>query len=152
MKMYKHQSKTSSNQAKGALITLDNLALEIQKILLGKLDAAQKRKLVSGTDHEAVKAIFSNIERIVMSCSEHGLTVGEATKKVFANSSPGMEEIKLFISNQPNEVKLPWSRNDVSGFITTCTNIAQLLEKPLTATQKEATSEETPAPAPSQAK
>lgn len=45
LKKFKHQSKSANNQARNALMTLDGLALEMQKGLLGKLEAAKEEKV-----------------------------------------------------------------------------------------------------------
>ncbi|MCY7295776.1 hypothetical protein [Alteromonas sp. a30] len=127
---YKHQAKISGAQAKNGLMTIDALAVELQKMLTDRLEAARRRQLIGGEHHDAVRALFNQIERVVMYCSENNATVADALAVCLKGQSPGLSEIKLFISKQPNEVKLPWSRNNINAFITTCINIAVLLDKP----------------------
>ena len=127
---YKHQAKVLGVQAKNSLMTVDALAVELQKMLTDRLEAARRRQLIGGEHHDAIRALFNQIERVVMYCSENNASVADALEVCLKSQSPGLQEIKLYISKQPNEIKLPWSRNTVNSFLTTCINIAMLLDKP----------------------
>lgn len=130
LKQTMHQAKIAGSQAKQALMSVDVLALEIQKSLLEKLDAAQKRKLIDGDNYNCAKALFSKFERVVMLCSEFGMSVSEATKKSFTNSDPDFDKICEYVGSLPNEVKLPWSRNDINSFVNACSNIIKHINAP----------------------
>ncbi len=144
LKRYKHQSKAAGVQAKNALVTVDALAIELQKMLSERLESARRRQLIAGEQHDAVKALYAHIEKVVMHATEHNASVADSLEAAFKNKSPGLQEIKLFISKQPNEVKLPWSRNNLSSFITTCVNIAVTIENPGNTKQAQNELPETP--------
>ena len=130
LKQTKHQAKVVGSQAKQALVSVDVLALEIQKSLLERLDAAKKRKLIDGDNYERAKALFLRFERVIMLCSEQGLSVSEALKKVFIKSDRSFDDVCEFISELPQDVKLAWSRNDVNSFVTACSNIMKCVSNP----------------------
>lgn len=130
LKVQKSQSKSSENQAKNALMSTASIVTELQKMLISRLEAAKRRNLVAGKQYDAAKTVYENMDKIVMQCCERGSTVSEACDKTFANTSPNIEEIKTFISEQPNDVRMQWTRNTVNSFISACVKIIDIIEKP----------------------
>lgn len=133
LKVQKNQLKLSEGQAKSALVATATIVSELQKILLSRIDAAKRRNLIGGQQYEATKTLYEHMDRMVMLCCEKGSTVAEAADKVFASTSPNIEEIKAFISDRPSDVRMQWSRNTANSFISACVKIADQIEKPAAA-------------------
>lgn len=127
---YRSQAKAAGTKAKFALSTLDGLASEIKKHMLNQLESAKRRNLIAGEDYERTFAIFSGFEYVVMLCCDHNATVEEALKKSLERSPVSFEDVTQYIAKQPNEVKLPWSKNHVGSYVAACHNIAALLHNP----------------------
>lgn len=130
LSQYKHQVKTLDNQSKFAVNTLMSLASEIQKSNIKQLESAHKRGLVSKEDYEVASVIFNNFEYIVVQCCEHKSTVEEAINKAIAPADIDIDAVNQFIAKQPQEVKLPWCKNQVGSFVTACNNLLALYLNP----------------------
>ena len=120
---YRSLLKSAQNQSRFTLLTLDTLAVQIQKTLIFQLESAHKRGLIKGEQYEKPKAIFNSFEYVVMQCCEHGATVEEALKRALAGGGVSLEEVKEFVAKLPSEIKVPWVKNNVSSFVLACTNI-----------------------------
>ena len=65
------------------------------------------------------------MEFVVLQCCEHKSTVEEAVKKSLQASHFEFENIREFIAKQPAEIRLPWCKNKLGGYIVACQNISQ---------------------------
>lgn len=135
LKVQRRYAKSLEGQVKGTLASTTTIVNELQKMLLTRLEDAKRRNLVSGEQYNTVKILYENMDGVVKQCCDKGFTVAEAAGKTFANTSPNIEEIKAFISEQPDEVKLQWSRNTVNHFISASIKIADVIDKPEVAKQ-----------------
>ncbi|MCC2606411.1 hypothetical protein [Planctobacterium marinum] len=123
LREFRYLARTAENKSKFALVTVDSLAAQIQKMLSSQLDSAQKRGLIKGEQYEKTAAIFKCFESVVMQCCEHGSTVEEALKRNLTSDGKTLDDIRKFISEMPSEVRVPWVKNDVGSFVIACTNI-----------------------------
>ena len=123
LKRTKQQAKSLNTQAKQASTCANMLAIEMQRSLLEKLDAAHKRMLISGSDYTRARALFCRLDKVVQLYSEQSIPVSQALKTAFKGSDPSFNDVCQYITTMPTEVKLAWSRNDMHSFITACNHI-----------------------------
>ena len=121
---YKQTLKLNDTQVKFVLRTLVNVAGELQKTYVARLNAANKHGLLSQADYEMANFILNHVEFVIMQCSEHKATVEEAFIKALRMSSYDMADVRDYIAKQPTEIKVSWSKNKITGFITACHNIS----------------------------
>ncbi|MCC2617497.1 hypothetical protein LJ739_14685 [Aestuariibacter halophilus] len=119
----KHSLRYHEKQTRFCLTTLMNLSTQLQNTYLARLEGLQKHALVSADDYELCKFILNHVEFVVMQCCESGATVEEAIHKALQRSQYDMERINKFIARQPSEVRVPWCKNAISGFISACHNL-----------------------------
>lgn len=130
LKVQRRHIKSLESQLKSSLSSTTSIVNELQQLLLSRLEDAKRRNLVGGERYETTKTLYQNMDRVVLQCCEKGFTVAEAAGKTFAKSSPDIEGIKVFISEQPDDVKLQWSRNTVNHFISALIKIIEAIDKP----------------------
>jgi len=110
------------NYAFTNLVTLTN---ELQSIYVGRVETAHSKGVMGGNDYKVVKAIVSHYSQIVMDCCEKGATVEEALKKSLKMSEVSLEDIKNYIKEQPNDVRMSWVKNTPDGFTNACSTLSQ---------------------------
>ena len=124
LNQYKHSLKTSDSQAKYTLNTLVSVSSELQKTFVSRIESAQKRGLLSGEDYTSSSFILNHVDYVIMQCCEYKSTVEEAINKALEPSDLSITEINQFIAKQPSEIRVPWCKNTVNGFVTACNNIS----------------------------
>ena len=125
MNQYKHSLKTSDSQARNTLNNLNFLSKELQKVYMGRLNSAKKHGMINEEDFTMSATIIENFAYVVMRCSEHNETVEEAVIKSLDRSTIEIQEINHFIAAQPQEIKLPWCKNQLGGYVVACQNISR---------------------------
>ncbi|WJG09497.1 hypothetical protein [Aliiglaciecola sp. LCG003] len=118
-----HQVKSLDKQSRFSLQALSMLAGQMQKTYQIRLDNLNKHALISSADFKIVSFIIAEVEFVIMQCCEKSATVEEALLKALENSELDMEQIKKYIANQPAEIRVPWCKNTVGGFVSACHNL-----------------------------
>ncbi|WP_088331072.1 hypothetical protein [Lacimicrobium sp. SS2-24] len=132
--------KSADKQRRYLLQNMGYLSAELQNNLIKGLNKTHQHRLISQRDYELALFILNNTSNIVLMCFEKGLTVQEAMKKLTNSSGIDMEELRKFIAEQPNPVRMAWSKNQPSGFIRACSLISMTgqLDVPQTISHKQA--------------
>lgn len=123
VKQLRHTVKSVDSQSKFSLSALLMLSGQIQKTYQGRLESLQKHALISNDDYELAGYILSQVEFVIMQCCEHRATVEEAINKGLDRSNYNIEQINQFIAKQPSEIRVPWCKNSIGGFISACHNL-----------------------------
>ncbi|WP_026376517.1 hypothetical protein [Aestuariibacter salexigens] len=121
---YRNELKRSSSDAKFAMSTLVLLSGELQRVYVDNLQAAQKHGLLSQDDFNKSQFILNHIEYVVLQCCEHRATIEEALTKALERSEYTMKDINQYIAKQPSEIRVPWCKNTLGGFITACQRLS----------------------------
>lgn len=119
----KHIVKSIDSQSKFSLSALLMLSGQIQKTYQGRLESLQKHALISNDYYEIAGFILGQVEYVIMQCCEKRATVEEAINKALDKSNYNIEQINQFIAKQPSEVRVPWCKNSIGGFISACHNM-----------------------------
>ena len=125
MNQYKHSLKTSDGQTRNTLNNLNFLSKELQRVYAGRLNSAKKHGLINDENFAMSSNIIENFSYVIMRCSEHNETVEEAVKKSLERSTIDIQEINHFIAAQPQEIKLPWCKNQLGGYVLACQHISR---------------------------
>ena len=67
--------------------------------------------------------ILENFQFIIVQCCQHNETVEVAVRKALKGQALTIEFVSQFIARQPSEVRVPWCKNTVDGFIAACRNL-----------------------------
>lgn len=122
----KHALKTSDSHSKFTVSSLTVIAKELQKSYLSRLAATKRHALVSDEDFELANCILTRFEYVLVQCCDNSATIEEAVTQSLNTSEHDLDQIKQFIAKQPQEIKLPWCKNTIAGYITACHNISNL--------------------------
>lgn len=123
LKKLRNQMKSLDSQSKFSLSALVMLSGQVQKIYQTRLDSLQKHALISSDDHRYASFIVSQVEFVIMQCCEKRSTVEEALTLGLANTELDMESINKYIAKQPSDIRIPWCKNTVGGFVAACHNL-----------------------------
>lgn len=88
-----------------------------------KLSELKIHGLISQQDHKIVNFILENFQFIIVQCCQYNETVEVAVRKALKGQEVTIENISQFIARQPSEVRVPWCKNSVDGFIAACRNL-----------------------------
>ncbi|MCV2886144.1 hypothetical protein OE749_15735 [Aestuariibacter sp. AA17] len=116
----KHALRTVDSQSKYSLNALAMLSGQLQNNYLAKLEAKRKHALINQEEYDLLYVLLSRVEQIVLRCIENQDTVEEAVKRAISDSQYDMDAFKTFISKQPSDVRMGWTKNTVGGFISAC--------------------------------
>ncbi|MCW8091194.1 hypothetical protein [Alteromonas sp. ASW11-130] len=119
---------TAKSNAKKVNIAYTNLVMltnELQSVFTQRLEVANSKGLLTGGNFTAAKVVIKNFSNVIMDCCEKGNTVEEAITRRLKNDSVSLIDVKNFIKEQPNDVRMSWSKNTPEGFITACNNFSQ---------------------------
>lgn len=115
--------KSTENHNKYVSGGVKIVAGELQRHYVNQLEMARKSALINQQDGEILAFILGHFEFVVMHCCEQQATVEEAILKALEPSSYSMEQIRQFISDQPSEVRMPWCKNTIGGFVGACARL-----------------------------
>ena len=88
-----------------------------------KLDGLRHHGLLHGDDLLAAQFLIDNFVVVVTQCCERNASVEEALKKALEGSPFSMARIQQFVASQAVEVRVPWSKNNLEGFMSACNNM-----------------------------
>ncbi len=136
----KHLVKSKDAQSRFSLSALLMLSGQLQNTYKKRLDSLQKHALISSEDYDTASFILGNVEFVIMQCCENRATVEEAINKALDRSTFTIEQINKYIAKQPSEIRVPWCKNSVGGFVSACHNLTS--ERTKTQSSNEAGAEE----------
>lgn len=123
LKQIKHAHKILQSQNKYSLGIVMAMSTQLQYAFETKLAAMKSHGLINQQDHDISNFILENLQFIIVQCSQHNETVEVAIRKALKGQELKIEDISQFIARQPSEVKVPWCKNSVDGFIAACRNL-----------------------------
>lgn len=115
--------KSLDSQGKFSLSALMMLSSQLQKTYQARLESLKKHALVSEVDYSAASFVVTQVEFVISQCCEQRATVEEAINKALESSNLNIELVNQFIARQPSEVRIPWCKNTIGGFISACHNM-----------------------------
>lgn len=118
-----HSLKSLDKQSRFSLSALVMLSGQLQKMYQGRLDSLQKHALISADDYKYASFIISQVETVIMQCCEKSATVEETITRQLASTEMEIEQINQYIAKQPSDIRVPWCKNTIGGFIAACHNI-----------------------------
>jgi len=119
----KHAHKILQSQNKYSLGIVMAMSTQLQHAFQTKLAMQKSHGLTDHKDHDISNFILENFQFIIVQCSQHNETVEVAIRKALKGQELKIEDISQFIARQPSEVKVPWCKNSVDGFIAACRNL-----------------------------
>ncbi|WP_340677652.1 hypothetical protein [Paraglaciecola sp.] len=125
--------KSLQKQTKFSLGSIMLMAKQLQHSYKLKLEALRRHGLRHGDDLLILQFIVDNVLFVVIQCCEHKATLEESLKKAVEGLPIDMAKIQQFIAKQGVDVRVPWSKNTLEGFLVACNNL--LADKPKTPEQ-----------------
>lgn len=119
----KYALKAVDAQSKYSLGALVMMSGQMQRNYLSRLADLQKHALISQDDYAVASFILNQVEFVVMQCCEHKSTIEEAIHKALETSEFGIEQINQYIAKQPSDIRVPWCKNTIGGFLSACHNL-----------------------------
>lgn len=118
-----HAHKVLQSQNKYALGIVMTMSIQLQLAFQTKLAALKSHGLMSHQDHDIASFVLENFQFIIVQCCQHNETVEAAIRMALKGQELTIENISQFIARQPSEVKVPWCKNSVEGFVAACRNL-----------------------------
>jgi hypothetical protein len=115
--------KSLDNQGKFSLSAVVMLSGQLQKTYQTRLEWLNKHALISATDYKPASFVVSQVEYVILQCCEQRATVEEAINKALEQSDLDIESINQFVARQSSEVRIPWCKNTIGGFLAACHNM-----------------------------
>ncbi len=138
LKQAQSSLKTIQSQNKQSLDIVIMTATQLQRMFQGQLAAKHKHGLISQADYDIASFVFENFQYIVVQCCQNNETVEVAVKKALKGQILTIEEISQFVARQPPEVKVPWCKNTIDGFVAACRNLVAEQKKQAAPTEQPA--------------
>ncbi|MGJ8679111.1 hypothetical protein [Paraglaciecola sp.] len=123
LKQTKLAHKTLQSQNKYSLGILMTMSSVLQNSFQIKLSALKSHGLVSHQDYDMANFVLENFQFVIVQCCQHNETVEVGIRKALKGQSFTIEEVSQFIARQPSEVRIPWCKNTVEGFVAACRNL-----------------------------
>ena len=122
-KQVQHAHKVLQSQNKYSLGIVMTMSTQLQYAFQTKLVALKSHGLVSSQDYDIANFILENFQFIIVQCCQHNETVEVAVRKALKGQDLTIENISQFIARQPAEIRVPWCKNSVDGFVAACRNL-----------------------------
>ncbi|NCP63482.1 MAG: hypothetical protein GW763_01650 [Paraglaciecola sp.] len=119
----KFSLRSLQNQTRYTLGALLTMSKQLQYNYKLKLDGLRHHGLLHGDDLLAAQFLIDNFVVVVTQCCERNASVEEALKKALEGSPFSMARIQQFVASQAVEVRVPWSKNNLEGFMSACNNM-----------------------------
>ncbi len=123
LKLVQSAHKSLQSQNKYSLGIVMAMATQLQNTFQAKLAAQNSSGLINHKDYEVASFVLENFQFVVVQCCQHNETVEVAVRKALKGQSITIEEISHFVSRQPAEIKVPWCKNTIEGFVVACRNL-----------------------------
>ena len=126
----KSLAKQHSQNANYAYLNLSVTAKSLQSIFLQRLETAANKGLISEKDKAVLFLILSSSSKIVFENCEKHRSIEEGLTLALRNSELTMEDIKAYMQEQPNDVRMSWVQNSADGFVRACDLMTNGLMQP----------------------
>jgi hypothetical protein len=123
LKQIQFSHKTTQSQNKYSLGIVMTISSVLQNTFQGKLVALKGHGLIDHKDYDMANFVLENFQFIIVQCCQHNETVEVAVRKALKGQNFTIEEVSQFIARQPSEVRIPWCKNTVEGFVAACRNL-----------------------------
>lgn len=119
-------NKQLGKNAKAALSGLSVTCIELQKTYLSRIDDTKRHGLISEENYNHAYFVISKLGFVIMRAIEMNISIDHALQQA-CNASPyKTSEIKKFVADQPNEVRMAWSQNTVMGYMTAINRLSYI--------------------------
>jgi hypothetical protein len=122
-KQLKHAHKVLQSQNKYSLGIVMTMSSQLQHAFQTRLATLKSHGLMNQQDYDIVNFILENFQFIIVQCCQHDETVEVAVRKSLKGQVLTIENISQFISRQPSEIRVPWCKNSIDGFVAACRNL-----------------------------
>lgn len=139
LKQLQHAHKIQQSQNKYSLGIVMTMSTHLQQTFQSKLAALSSHGLISQQDQDMASFVLENFQFIVVQCCQHNETVEVAVQKALKGQEFTIEQVSQFIARQPSEVRVPWCKNTIDGFIAACRNLVADKGKTQTQTNESST-------------
>lgn len=123
LKQLQHAHKVLQSQNKYSLGIVMTMSTQLQYAFQTKLAALKNHGLINTQDYDIANFIMENFQFIIVQCCQHNETVEVAVRKALKGQELTIENISQFIARQPSEIRVPWCKNTVDGFVAACRNL-----------------------------
>lgn len=115
--------KTLQNQTKFSLGSNALMAKQLQHSYKLKLEGLRRHGLLHGDDLLVIQFLVDNVGFVVAQCCEHSATIEEALNQAIEGGSLDLEKLQQFIAKQSSDVRVPWTKNTLEGYLAACNNL-----------------------------
>jgi hypothetical protein len=122
-KQVQHTHKVLQSQNKYSLGIVMTMSTQLQHAFQTRLANLASHGLINTQDYIIIDFILDNFQFVIVQCTQHNETVEVAVHKALKGQEMTIESITQFIARQPTEIKIPWCKNTVEGFISACRNL-----------------------------
>lgn len=123
LKQVQSAHKTLLSQNKYSLGIIMTVSTQLQQSFQTKLAALKSHGLINHKDEEIASFVMENFQFVIVQCCQHNETVEVAINKALKGQLLTINDISQFIARQPTEIKVPWCKNTVEGFVAACRNL-----------------------------
>ena len=123
LKQIKRAHKLLQSQDKYSLGIVMAMSRQLQSEFQTKLASLNSHGLIKRQDYDIAHFILENFQFIIVQCCQHNETVEAAIRKALKGEVLTIEFVSQFIARQSSEVRVPWCKNTVDGFIAACRNL-----------------------------
>jgi len=123
LKQIRRDHKLLQSQNKYSLGIVMAMSTQLQYIFQTKLASLNNHGLIKRQDYDIAHFILENFQFIIVQCCQHNETVEASVRKALKGQTLTIEFVSQFIARQPSEVRVPWCKNTVDGFIAACRNL-----------------------------
>lgn len=122
----KNARKQLGKNAKSALSGLSITCIELQKLYLARIEDTKRHGLLTEDNHNYAFFVISKLGFVIMRAIEMDISIEQALQQACSASPYKPSEIKKFISQQPNEVRMAWSQNTVVGYMSAIARLSYI--------------------------
>jgi hypothetical protein len=122
-KQVQRAHKVLQSQNKYSLAIVMTMSTQLQYAFQTKLAALKSHGLINHQDYDTANFILENFQFIIAQCCQHSETVEVAVSKALKGQALTSENISQFVTRQPSEIRVPWCKNTVDGFVAACSNL-----------------------------
>ena len=115
--------KSLQKQTKFSLGSIMIMAKQLQHSYKLKLEGMRRHGVLYADDLVIAQFIVDNVVFVVVQCCEYNATLEESLKKAVNGLAMDIPRIQGFIAKQGVEVRVPWSKNILEGFLVACNNL-----------------------------
>lgn len=123
LKQIQSAHKTLQAQNKYSLGIVMTMSSALQNIFQIKLSSLKGHGLINQQDYDIANFLLENFQFVTVQCCQHNETIEVAIRKALKGQDFTIEEVSQFIARQPSEIRVPWCKNTVEGFVAACRNL-----------------------------